>query len=307
MKNKKKILIIAHPGFSDTIEYIVKDISSADVRVISFKDKIWKGKNIFRRVALLKNYDCVHFFWGNVKIFDLLFYRIFSGVKLINHFMGTDLYNTLKSKRKTIELLLCSKICKIVVVGYVLSEELTKIGIKNDIVFIINHEVVKQDFTFPADRKVIVYIPSTRKAFFRHDFLTRLANEFSDIEFTWFPYTKGTDEDLPKNVSVISYIHKEEVLAEMQKHKIFIRIPIHDGGAPLSLIEALNIGRWCIWTFNMEYVNKITSYSDLKSNLMQLIEKNDHNHKGEEFVIEHFNFQKIVEGFIDLYKKTGLI
>ncbi|MDD3044937.1 MAG: hypothetical protein PHF33_05715 [Candidatus Delongbacteria bacterium] len=285
----------------------MKDISSVDARVVSFKDKIWKGKNILRRIILLNNYDCVHFFWGNVKIFDFLFYRIFSGVKIINHFMGTDLHNILKSKRKTLELRMCAIISKIVVVGYVLSEELSEIGINNDIVYIINHEVVKKEFTFPDDRKVIAYIPSTRKTFFRHDFLLKLSEDHPDIKFTWFPYTKEADEYVPKNVSVIPYIQKDQVLTEMQKHKIFIRIPIHDGGAPLSLIEALNIGRWCIWTFNMENVNKIDSYNDLKSNLEKLIEKNDYNMKGEVFVLEHFDFPKIVAGFTELYIKMGLI
>jgi hypothetical protein len=306
MNKSKKILIITHPGFLNTIIRIINKLDSGDIKVISFRDRMWRGKTLIQRGKLLKNYDCVHFFWGKVKIIDFLIFRFYSKVKIINHFMGTDLYNTLKSKRKTFELKLCSKLSTILVVGYILNEELNSIGIDNEIVYIINHEVKKTDYNFPKEQKAIVYIPSARKKFFNYDMLFRLAEENADTEFTWFPYEKEENEILPENVKAIKYINNTEIPDKFIENKVFIRIPVHDGGAPLSLIEALNVGRWCIWSFEMEGAEMIQDYDGLKQKFTKLISKTEPNTKGEDYVVSEFNFDRIVNGFKQIYSDMEL-
>ncbi|MFA7122629.1 MAG: hypothetical protein WC212_01160 [Candidatus Delongbacteria bacterium] len=307
MNKSKKILIITHPGFLNTIVKIIKKLDSGDIKVISFNDHIWRGRTLFQRANLLKDYHCVHFFWGKVKIIDFLIFRFYSKVKIIDHFMGTDLYNILKSKRKTFELKLCSKLSKILVVGYILNEELNSIGVDNEIVYIINHEVKKTDYNFPLDKKAIVYIPSARKIFFNYDMLFRLAEENMDTEFTWFPYEKEENEILPENVTTFKYINNLEIQNKFIENKVFIRIPVHDGGAPLSLIEALNVGRLCIWSFKMEGSETIQNYEELKYKFTSLISKTEPNKKGEDYVISEFNFEKIINGFKQIYSDLGLL
>jgi hypothetical protein len=219
--------------------------------------------------------------------------------------MGTDLFNMInKSYLKRLELKFCSSIAKYIVVGKILKDDLKTLNINSEIVYIINHDLKKTKYTFPIERKAIAYIPSTRKKFFQQALLKQLAIDFPNVLFTWFPYQKELEENLPHNINCISYIKKQSVLSEMMKNKIFIRLPIHDGGAPLSLIEALSIGRWAIWSFNFRHVCTSNNYPELKTNFEKLINKEEANTKAENFVLEEFKMTHITNGFLKLYKNT---
>ena len=49
-------------------------------------------------------------------------------------------------------------------------------------------------------------------------------------------------------------------------------------------------------------MNTATNYSELQQNFKSLIEKSTPNTLAEEYVLEQFNLDKIVEGFIELYE-----
>lgn len=301
----KKILIVVHPGFAETLRNITSQIDSFQIDVISFKDMHWRGKKLRQRVQLAKKYDILHFFWGYAKIFDFLVYKYWGRLKIINHFIGTDLFHLINSRKKRLELRLCSKISKFIVVGHILNHDLNELNIKNEIVYIMNQDIKKLDYSFPHENRAIAYIPSTRKSFFQHQYLVKLAKDFPQVQFTWFPYKTNPDEEIPSNVVCKIYIEKSKVLEEMGKHKIFLRLAIHDGGAPLSLIEAMSIGRWVIWSFSLDWVNTVKSYDNLRFTFETLIQKEKPNKAAEDFVLDKFNMRAIVEGFISLYDKES--
>ena len=103
---KKKIIIIAHPSFVEGLQELLCDQISYEMDVISFKDPLFLGKTGFQKISLLRKYDIVHVFWGHVRIFDLILFRIFAKVRIVNNFIGTDLHNIIsKNKvRKTVIL-----------------------------------------------------------------------------------------------------------------------------------------------------------------------------------------------------------
>ena len=299
---KKKILIISNPGFENGFKQLSRNIEHFSIEVISFKNKLWIGKSTYSRIKFLKEYDAVHFFWANRKFFDLLMYRIFAGVKIINHFIGSDFYFNIKKKsfRKLLELKLCSFISEFLVVGDILEKEMIKFGYKSQRIDFINQDIKEREISKPRENKIVVYLPSDKKKFFRFNQLVKLANDFPETKFIWFPFKK--EEDLSKNIIQYERLAKEQVFEEMETAKIFIRLAEHDG-LPNTVIEALNVGCHVIWTFDMPFVNKIHSYDELKSDVENLLKKEEINKGGIDYVIEKFNRKKIKEDLLKFYEK----
>ncbi|MDA3885284.1 MAG: hypothetical protein PF638_06780 [Candidatus Delongbacteria bacterium] len=303
MKNNKKILIITHPGFKIGIQNVARSLNEFTIDVYSFKDKEWRNRSIFSRFSLVRKYNIVHFFWGYAKIFDFIIYRLLGNSKIINHFIGTDLYNIIKrSFLKRTELKLCSYLSNFSCVSSILSEDLRKINIQSSILPFVNQNIKKRNLNYPLENRIMVYLPSERKKFFKHDMLLKLAKEMKDINFTWFPYKKDPNEILPDNISTIERIERENMFNTFNEHKIFIRIPEHDG-LPNTILEALSMGRWVIWSYEMNNVTKVNNYDELYQSVKFMIENPNPNVEGADFVINNYSFKHICELFNKNYRE----
>ena len=303
--SKPGILVISHPGFSGCLQDIGARTVAFAVRVITFRNPQWRGRGLWERARLVKKYDIVHFYWAKIRIVELLVYRWVSRTRVINHFMGTDLYHALhRSARKRLELRLCSRIAVSAVSGYLLQEELGQLGIASEVVPILSRKVVKREYVYPSERSAIAYLPSARRDFFQHRLLLQLALDYPAVSFTWFPYEPDAGEELPGNVIVRGYIDEDEVMPEMEKHRVLLRLPVHDGGAPQTLIEALSIGRWAIWTFAQPYVCTVNGYTELKTRFGELIDHSQPNREGEAYIHRYYTRAKVDRGFHNLYTRT---
>lgn len=301
---KMKILIISQPAFVNGLKLITKDFSEFSFEILSFNNKNWIGKSFLSKLIFLKDYDIIHFFRGRTKLFHFLLFRFLSKTKIVNHFIGTDLYRILKNNNfKKMKLKLCSKLSVTVSTGMILHKELNELKIKNEVLNFVNYDLKKNEYVFPKNKRAIVYLPSDKKVFFNQKTLFKLALDFPETEFAWFPYIKEKKEDLPTNVHCFDYISEQDLFSEMAKNKVFLRISEHDG-LPNTLLEALSIGRWVIWTFPFKFVSNFNSYEQLKTEFDKLINKTESNIEGEKFVLENFNLDSVKKNFKEFYSSV---
>jgi hypothetical protein len=205
-----------------------------------------------------------------------------------------------KSWLKKFKLKLCSKIALTTTTGYILHEEFNELKIKNKVLNFVNFELKKQNYKFPEKKRAIAYLPSDRKIFYNHKTLFKLALDFPDTEFIWFPYIKEKNEDIPTNVHCIDYVPRQDLFSEIGKNKVFLRISEHDG-LPNTLLEALSIGRWAIWSFPFEFVSSFKSYEQLKTEFNILINRTEPNILGEQYILENFNINYVRKNFNKFY------
>ncbi|MBC8525431.1 MAG: glycosyltransferase [Candidatus Cloacimonetes bacterium] len=301
---KTRILIIAQPAFVNGLKFITKELSNMYIKVLPFDDRLWEGKNIIQKMIFIKKFDIIHFFRGRTTLVHFLSYRIFSRTKIINQFIGTDLYRILnKGCFKKSKLRLCSRISLTIATGEILHNELNALKIKNKTLDFINNDIKKTNYNFPIEKRAIAYLPSYKKTFFNRKILYQLALDFPDTEFTWFPYSREKDEKIPPNVNCIDYIPRHKILSRLEENKVFLRISKHDG-LPNTLLEALSIGRWVVWSYPFKYVSTFHSYEVLKNKFNNLINRKKPNVEGEKFVLENYNIKVISKEFEKIYKET---
>jgi len=298
----KKILIISQPFFSEGLRNVTKEMNIATITVLSLDDPNWKSINFIQKIIFVNEFDIIHFFNGKTKLFHFLSYRFLSHTKIINHFIGTDLYRIInKNWLKKWKLRLCSKVSQTIAISTLLHKELQELKIPSKIINFINYDIKKINYLFPNKKKAIAYITSNNKFFFNYHKLYKLAIDFPDTEFTWCPYKIKKDERIPNNVKCIEHISQKFFIKELEKNKVFLRLTIHDG-FPNTLLEALSIGRWVIWSFNFNYVSSYCTYSDLKNIFNFLINKTNPNIDGEDYILNNFNLNIIREQFLGLYE-----
>jgi len=299
----KKVLIISHPNFTNGLKIIASEIPGISADVISFKGNLFEKKSLFEKGRLLSNYDIVHFFWAYIRLFDLLYFKLFLRKRIINNFIGSDLYKILSEGgfRKRTELRLCSHLSEYAVTGGILKNELNELGINSVRVDFINSEIRKREYTYPSEKVAAVYLPSMSKDFYNFHFLLKLAENFPDVEFIWFPYKREMNEKLPGNITTVEYVEHEKIFSFFNEVRVFIRLPLHDG-LPNTLIESLNIGRWAIWSSDHYGVSKAENYDELAEHFSILIEKEEPNIDAEKYVTEQYNLKKISWNFSELYK-----
>ena len=125
-KSSKKILVIS----SDYFCYRIKMFDLLNIKIDTISESTFKKMGSFSKYFLLRKYDIIHFFFVKTSS-TIVNIAKFAKVKIINHFIGTDVYNLLNSSPKTINkaISITSRVTKTLAVSPHLIEELKKISI----------------------------------------------------------------------------------------------------------------------------------------------------------------------------------
>lgn len=290
----KKILCLTESeNFKAGMQQIFRHLDFLQADFIHRFDPRWKT-NLFNRVKLLKKYDILYCFWAETRPYRLLAYRL-AGVKIINHYIGSDLYTILQCPIRKHTPKLIANLSETLCVSELLQSELAEKKVRAKILPFTNLQLKDTHLIHPGKKTALVFLPENRKEFFKYADIVKLAEAFPNTEFTLFPFKK-TNEVMPKNIKTVSYVQRDEMLAFYQRFRVFIRIPKHDG-LPNTLLEAMLAGKWTIWSFNFPHTGKADNFNALCREFSELIEKREPNYEAAEHIKNNYSFPKIIENY----------
>jgi len=299
LKNVKKFLCVTgSQQFADGMELLFANIPEMQIDIICRHDSSWK--RYIKRFFLLRNYDVLYLFWADFKIYRLLMYKL-AGVKVINHFIGSDILKIINSPFRPRLMPLVNSLSKIICVSPLLQQELKNLGVEADLIPFTNLELKKREIDYPETRSAVIYIPNHNIEFYNFEMLMELARRFPDVEFMIFPFD-NSEIKLPDNVKSRASIPRQQMFDFISKYRVFIRLPRHDG-LPNTLLEALSIGRWCIWNFEFPHTFRVSDIDSLTEMFNLLINKKDPNYEAAEYVIDNFSHSHISEIYKDFFSR----
>ena len=220
--------------------------------------------------------------------------------KIIIHWIGTDVYNALNSpKSKFITKKYKDLIDVHLAVHSRLVNELNSVGISCQEVPLPTFRLYPVN-PIPVKKKILVYLPDSRSDFFGKPVIDKLFDSFPELDFIVLP-NSGKDYSRT-NVTCLSWVdNMEEIYRDIA---LFIRLPVHDG-LPNSVIEALSMGRYVIYSQEFPYCEYASSFEEVKTNLMNILQKSSPNERGANYVHTTYRKSRITEQILDVYKRLG--
>lgn len=227
---------------------------------------------------------------------DCLFSQLkaqFKHMKIINQWIGTDIINQIQKNKARPKCAQCyikdidiHCVDDMPQLGYELT---TRLGIYPRYMPSIpekRYEVAP----LPDEPAVAVYMPPHRKDFYQFSLILDLATEFSDVPFYFFAINnEDKGKSFPKypNCHFIGYVTGEEKDEWWKKCSVFINAPIH-GGCSVMLIEALQLGRYAISSYEYPHMNSVYD-------LEELLEKTEPNIEASEYYQREYGPEKQAE------------
>jgi hypothetical protein len=139
-----------------------------------------------------------------------------------------------------------------------------------------------------------------------------IAQEFPNIKFTWIGDGDLKSELSSSNITVTGWKSREEVLRLVNENDIFILTSLWEG-LPISLLEAMWLGKICIVTNcigNRDVIeNKINGYIITEENYKDIIKNlyiNDYKkiiENGKNSVLKKYNSKIMCEEYMRAYNK----
>lgn len=152
---------------------------------------------------------------------------------------------------------------------------------------------------WPKDFSVLAYVGKDKPNFYGLERIANTAKALPHIHFYLAGYesTKG----LPANIHGLKWTNNFK--KEMQKHKIFLRVPEHDG-LGFSVIEALASGRHVIRSNNFPHCHFAMSEKEIIAKLNLLYESHLNgnltlNEIGIDYVLSNFEEEKIYKDLLE--------
>jgi len=254
--------------------------------------------------------DVVYHIFNDMKIESIInmFNSIFLKKNLyVIHWIGSDILNFIKIKKSLSIKMMVKKIATNFLNKRIvhwagapwLVDELNQLGI-NSIYIPLPFELSFSKLA-PLPRKINIlsYIPDGKEDFYGFDKLVKIASLNQDIQFKIIANSNKTNL---KNIQSCGWISKDKVMELYDRSTCFLRMAKHDG-LSLSVLEALSRGRYVIWNYKFPY----TFFSDNidKTNiLLQSIKKIFiPNLEGNLYIKREFNAGRLVENFLENFKK----
>lgn len=291
-KSKISVLVIS----SDYFCYKIKKFHLSNIDLNTITESTFKSIGIFGKFLLLKRYDIVHFFFVKNSSTTVSLSKL-AGAKIINHYIGTDVYNLMNASSKTKKKSVSNskKISKNLAVSEHLVEELRTLGITNVEYFPIFFSDPIAFYDSEAQfrkNKILTYIPEGREEFYGLSFILEIADKFPEVEIIIAGHS-GKNGDYPSNITFLGWT--DNFLHYLMQCSIFIRKTEHDG-LPNTVLEALMLNKYVLYNHNFPHTLDTTV-----ENLNRLLNKDIPNNDARNFVIEHFNNQKIIKSLNQLY------
>jgi len=208
--------------------------------------------NIRKFDALLLIYVCkAHYIYAYIaKVF---------GVPTIAHWIGTDVYKLLHSKRKypglhkyTIHLACSNE----------LQEELATKGVSAKVLIIEPGHISIDIAKMPELHAVCIYMPNGRELFYGYDILSKVINKYPQVDF-YIVANNNSDLFPQPNAKMLGWISREEMDSLYNKISIVIRCVAHDGWSQI-VTEGLFKGKEIIYNFSkIPYTRKAATFEQI--------------------------------------------
>jgi glycosyltransferase involved in cell wall biosynthesis len=110
----------------------------------------------------------------------------------------------------------------------------------------------------------------------------------------------GKKKQNSKNVTYLGLISYKDMVKIYTKSTVLVRITEHDGFSNM-VQEALNSGRYVIWSQKYPYCFYAKDYKTVISHINNIKELNCENIEGMKYYRQQFNMKKCAKKFFDLY------
>lgn len=180
----------------------------------------------------------------------------------IIHWVGTDIMHAhqLKSvgEKRMFEKLSHGAILNLVQSEEHLAEMKEVMPLANYLVVPMPPYVIHDLTPFDEKKVISVYMPTTRKDFFRYNLILEAAVKFPEVRFEFYYYYDRFVGDIPIEGTVNCFFvparDAEGMKEQVRKSRAFIRVPIHDG-LSVQALEFACAGRSVIYNKDLPYID----------------------------------------------------
>jgi hypothetical protein len=293
----KKITLIGPKFIIESLAELCRD-EPYEFRLLSNPN--WNKMKLLDRVRYLGSSDLVHFLWGQRKLFIFLWAKI-SGIKIINHYIGTDvlvLLNEIPSKK--FKAYLCNLLAdKIFCVSPNLQNELKLIDIQAKLFPIAFKQYPDKIPKLPQNLNVFTYIPDGLEELYGWPSVEQLVQDYPDMQF-FILANSGKNLNHYLNVKFLGW--QENTEKWIHESYIHLRLTKHDG-LPKTILEALAYGRQVIYSEEFPYCYSAKNFPELKERFDKLISQPKLNIDGAKYVRNEYHPVKIKQAIVNLYNE----
>lgn len=239
--------------------------------------------------------NIIHFLWGDNNVALYIIPKLL-GKKVIIHWVGTDV---LRVKKKPLVREIIKMVANLhLAVSPWLAEELKQMGIKATVIPLIPTYLPKVDITWPSDKVVHVYLPEGKEEFYGVFDTFNLAREMPDVKFLITAHSGKGMPQLP-NITYLGWVDDMGIV--WSKVRVYLRLPKHDG-MPLTVIEALQRGKYVVWSYEFPYCIKAELFESTKKSLITALEYSGLNKEGMEYARHTFAPSVVIKQTIAQYR-----
>lgn len=238
--------------------------------------------------------NIIHFLWGDNHVLLYIIARLM-GKKVVIHWVGTDVLHV---KKKPLIKEIIKRVANLhLTVSPGLAEELNEMGIKATVVPLTPTYLPKGDIIWPADKAVHVYLPEGKEVFYGAEDTFNLARQMPNVKFL---ITANSGKGMPQlpNITYLGWIEDMEIV--WSKVRVYLRLTEHDG-MPLMVIEALQRGRYVVWSYEFPHCMQALSVEDAKKGLEVALEQKGMNVDGMVYANHAFDPSVVIKQTIEQY------
>ena len=218
--------------------------------------------------------------------------------KIIVHWIGTDILNaTTKCKSRFIARRYKHLVDVHLAHSSRMVKELGTINISCRELPLPNFNLYKPR-ELPPSKNVLIYLPDSAEDFFGKNIIDTIIDSFPDVHFMILPNSGNNYSNKP-NVTCVSWAKDMEKI--YVDTRVFIRLPIHDG-LPSSIIEALSMGRYVIYSHDFPHCEHAASAEEVIMKLPKLLESSSANIEGSNYVHGKYDKNELKRQLIELYR-----
>lgn len=296
-----KVIIVGLPYFAKEIARQLGNVYTEDrfIKLDTYYSHFDKLKFLFHIFTA----DSVHSINGTITKSLPLKLALKFKKKVIMHWVGTDLFNAIKSYQEgNYDNNFIQKPTHLTDTPWFV-DKLKEIGI-NNASFIPLKAIEKSTIieNFPEKFKVLAYIPENRAEFYGIETAIAIANATPDIDYMWVGIEKWKSE-LPKNIKLLGWV--SDIKPAINESVACIRMPKTDG-LSFFILEAIALQRYTAYNQPFHSSKYCKTTDDFVEYLMELKRKFDKdeldlNEINSDEILESFNFNKVVKNIYSQY------
>lgn len=257
------------------------------------KDTQWRGAGLLQKYRVIRKFDVVHYFWARVRTSEILM-SLLLGKRVILHYVGSDVVQTLKSKRKVlIQRILTRLGVQTLADSEYLVQSLKAVKIKSKRLYFANRMLVDTEQGYPSKLTVLCYIPDGKEKFYGLEQVFYCAEKMPDTEFLLL---RNTGTYPLSNVRALGFVAEEDIYKTYNLCSVYVRMTQHDS-LSCMVLELLACGRHVIWTYPFPHCHQANSSEDLYSILSDTSLFKLPNQAGKEYVLKHFSNENLKQQY----------